>query len=106
MGSEMCIRDRSYIVGVHYQDEAETSPFDPNAVNTGVARHPTFTQMEDRTLVNANVTYESPNERWFVTLWGKNLTDEEYLTESFLFLDVTTIRGWGRLLRLEAHLNF
>ena len=46
------------------------------------------------------------NERWGVAVVGENLADEEYLTESFVFLDVTNIRGWGRLLRLEAHLNF
>ena len=46
------------------------------------------------------------NERWGVAVVGENLADEEYLTESFIFLDVTNIRGWGRLLRLEAHLNF
>ncbi len=46
------------------------------------------------------------NETWGVALVGENLTDEEYLVESFLFLDVTNIRGWGRLVRLEASLNF
>ena len=46
------------------------------------------------------------NERWGIALVGENLADEEYLAESFLFLDVTNIRAWGRLLRLEAHLNF
>ena len=46
------------------------------------------------------------NETWGVALVGENLADEEYLAESFLFLDVTNIRAWGRLVRLEAHLNF
>ena len=46
------------------------------------------------------------NETWGVALVGENLSDEEYLTESFLFLDITNIRAWGRLIRLEAHLNF
>lgn len=46
------------------------------------------------------------NDRWGVALIGENLADEEYLAESFVFLDVTNIRAWGRLLRLEAHLNF
>ena len=48
----------TYYLSAHYQDEAEMSPFDPNAVATGVARHPTFTQMEDRT-IDASVTYTS-----------------------------------------------
>lgn len=46
------------------------------------------------------------NDRFGVALVGENLTDEEYLAESFAFLDITSIRAWGRLYRLEAHLNF
>lgn len=75
----------TYTAGLHYQSEAETSPFDPNAA-TGlnpkfpgrVARHPTYTQMESRTLVDANITYTSETEKYYVTLWGKNLLNEEY----------------------------
>ena len=98
----------SWIVGVHYQDEAETSPFDPNAVNTGVARHPTFTQMEDRTLVNASVTYASPDERWYATLYGRNLTNEEYRTTSNSVgaLWNFTMYGAPRQYGLEVGVNF
>ena len=46
------------------------------------------------------------NETWGVALMGDNLTDEEYLTERFLFLDVSSIRAPGRLVMLQAHLNF
>ena len=46
------------------------------------------------------------NDRWGVAVIGENVTDEEYLAEQFLFLDVTSIRAWGRLLRAEVHLNF
>ena len=46
------------------------------------------------------------NDQWGVALFGENVTDEEYLSEQFLFLDVTTIRARGRLFRAEAHLNF
>lgn len=67
-----------WVAGVHYQSKAETSPFDPNAVNTGVARHPTFTQMESRTLLHANVTYTDPSDRYHVSLFGKNLSNETY----------------------------
>ena len=70
-----------WMASFSYQDEAETSPFDPNAAARtagAVARHPTYTQMEERTLVNANVTYTSADERYYVTLYGLNLTDEEY----------------------------
>ncbi len=87
--------------GLHYQDEAETSPFDPNAAAAGVARHPTNTQMEDRTLVNANITYFSPDERYHLTLFGKNLTNEEYRVSAnsvgalWNFTQYGAPRQWG-----------
>ena len=46
------------------------------------------------------------NDKWGFALVGENVTDEKYLAEQFLFLDVTSIRAWGRVLRAEAHLNF
>ena len=46
------------------------------------------------------------NDRWGVALIGENVTDEEYLAEQFLFLDVTSIRAWGALYRAEFTLNF
>lgn len=33
-------------------------------------------------LVNANVSYTSPGSRWVVTLYGRNLTDEQYLVST------------------------
>lgn len=68
----------AYFLSAHYQDDAETSPFDPNAVARGVARHPTYTQIESRILVDFNVTYADVEERYHFTLFGKNLLDEEY----------------------------
>jgi iron complex outermembrane receptor protein len=46
------------------------------------------------------------NDTWGVALIGENVTDEEYLAEQFLFLDVTSIRAWGALYRAEFHVNF
>ena len=46
------------------------------------------------------------NNRWSVALVGEHLTDEKYLANSFIFLDTTNIRAWGRLLRIEVNLNF
>ena len=75
----------TFAASVHYQSDAEMSPFDPNAA-TGtnpkfagnVARHPTYTQLAERTLIDAAITYNSPDERWFASLFGKNLLNEEY----------------------------
>ncbi len=60
-----------YNVNGNYQDEAETSPFDPNAAQNDIVRHPTFTQIEERTLINASITYRDPNDKWYVTLYGR-----------------------------------
>jgi len=46
------------------------------------------------------------NDKWGIALLGENVTDEEYLSEQFIFLDVTSIRARGSLFRAEAHLNF
>jgi iron complex outermembrane receptor protein len=46
------------------------------------------------------------NDKWGVAVIAENVTDEEYLAEQFLFLDVTSIRAWGALYRAEFTLNF
>ena len=79
----------TFVASMHHQSDAEMSPFDPNAA-TGVnpkfpgsvARHPTYTQLEERTLVDANITYISPRENYHVTLWAKNLLNEKYRTSA------------------------
>lgn len=76
----------TYNLALHHQSDAEMSPFDPNAATgtnpkfgeTPVARHPTYTQLESRTLLDANITYTAPGARWYVTLFGRNLLNEEY----------------------------
>tara|TARA_B110000503_G_scaffold18925_1_gene28055 strand:+ start:1253 stop:3799 length:2547 start_codon:yes stop_codon:yes gene_type:complete len=68
----------TYYLSAHYQSEAEMSPFDPNAVASGIARHPTFSQMEERTLVDLNITFTDADEKYHVTIFGKNLLDETY----------------------------
>lgn len=68
----------SFVASVHYQSEFEMSPLDENAASRGVVRQPTFTQHEERTLVDANITYSDAEDRYYVTLYGKNLLNEEY----------------------------
>ena len=72
----------TYNVNLHYQDEFETSPA-PASQQGGTLANPVLkqkanTQAEDRTLVNAYVTWESSNSDFEVSLYGKNLTDETY----------------------------
>ena len=97
-----------WVIGAHYQDEAETSPFDPNAASNGIARHPTHTQMEERTLVNANVTYVSADQRYHISVFGRNLTNEEYRVSAnsvgalWNFTQYGAPRQWG----VELGVNF
>lgn len=63
---------------VHYQDEMETQPYPADAQPDGVIRPKRFTQVEDRTLVDGYVQWESPQQSWNVTAYGKNLTDETW----------------------------
>jgi len=54
-------------VSANYQSEAEMSVF--NSL---------YSQMDSRLLVDAALTWRDADERYKVTFWGKNLTDEEY----------------------------
>ena len=38
---------------------------------------PTNTQIEERTMVNANVTWRDAEQRYYVTAYGRNLTDKD-----------------------------
>ena len=76
----------TYSASVHHRDDFETSPFPANA--QGLADDGSFivqqkanTQAEERTLLDAFVTYE-PSDNVSLTLWGKNLTDETYRVSS------------------------
>ena len=61
-------------------------------------------QQPSYSTVDARIAWS--NDNWGLALVGENLSNEEILAEQFLFLDVTSIRMPGRLLRLEGHLNF
>ena len=39
---------------------------------------PNLIRQEAYTLIDANIAYTTPSGRWTATLWGKNLTDENY----------------------------
>ncbi len=59
----------TFRVDYSYRDEmfGEPSP-DPSR----------FTQIASRDLINADVTYHAPGDRWALGLYGRNLTDERY----------------------------
>jgi iron complex outermembrane receptor protein len=62
---------------------------------------------DDRTLLNASLTYTAADERWFVRVFGKNLSDEEYRIGELPVggLWVMTYYGEPRWVGLEAGVN-
>ncbi|HEX7034190.1 MAG TPA: TonB-dependent receptor [Pseudomonadales bacterium] len=72
-------------VSVNHQDESEMSVFNSP-----------LTQMTERTLWDANITYRSPDERYYVTLWGKNLTDERFRTGANSVAGLWNFTMYGR----------
>lgn len=48
---------------------------------------------DDYTLVNSNIKYISPNENFFLNVWGKNLTDELVYSGKFVIGSVVTTGG-------------
>ena len=60
-----------------------------------------FTKISSRSLANVNVSYQSPNRDWSVSLYGRNITDERYdnarLNTGDYILRILSndIREWG-----------
>jgi iron complex outermembrane receptor protein len=52
------------------------------------------TIIEDFSLVDARASWRSASEQWEVALWGKNLTDEEYVSHSYV-IGPGVIGVWG-----------
>ena len=103
----------TFAASVHYQSEAEMSPFDPNAADGTnprfagtVARHPTYTQLEERTLIDAALTYNSPDEQWFASLFGKNLLNEEYRVSANSVGGLWNFSQYGAPLQWGVELGF
>lgn len=73
----------TYSVNAHYQDEAESQPFPAFSQGVDGASNPivkpkSFTQMEERTLVDAYIGWRDADDVFGVTLYGKNLADEKW----------------------------
>jgi iron complex outermembrane receptor protein len=68
-----------------------------NAVYKGEQFHSEFNDArmasEAYTLIDANILYRSPSERYTVNLWGKNLTDEFVWGGSYAVASTRTIGG-------------
>ena len=66
------------------------------------------TILDQRAILNANVTFRSADDRYYVSLFGKNLTDDRYKTASqavgalWTFANYGPPRTWG----IEAGFKF
>jgi iron complex outermembrane recepter protein len=79
---------------LNYQSEAETDVF--NSQNT---------QMEERTLLGAAVTYLEPDARWSATLYGSNLTDEIYRVAALPVAGLWNFTNYGMPRQIGVQLN-
>lgn len=52
------------------------------------------TLSEDKTLLNARISWTTQNGMYMFSVWGKNLTDEDYVAHSY-FIGPGTIGVWG-----------
>lgn len=73
------------IAGIYYEDESvyyyAIDP--PSAGFPGGTPAPDFnTFIQERTLVNVSLTYTSPDENWYASVYGRNITDERYRNAS------------------------
>ena len=57
-------------------DLSYQSEFEATALNLAT--------IESRTLLNGSIVLAQSEQGWTVNLWGKNLTDEEYISNSFI----------------------
>jgi iron complex outermembrane receptor protein len=63
---------------------------------------------DERTLLSASVTWRDPSDVWFVRLYGKNLTDEEYRIGELPVANLWTFASFGapRTWGVEAGYTF
>jgi iron complex outermembrane receptor protein len=64
--------------------------------------------LDEKTLVDASLTYVAPSERWYLKAYGKNLSDERYriASQSVATLWTHTQFGEPRAFGLQAGVNF
>jgi iron complex outermembrane receptor protein len=79
---------------VNYQDEGQTDVF--NGTNT---------QMQERTLLGASVTYHDKDDRWSATLYGANLTDEVYRIAALPVAGLWNFTNYGPPLSVGVTFN-
>jgi iron complex outermembrane receptor protein len=71
----------TYNLSMHHQDKFESDSFPANAQGADASGTPIIiqkanTQSEERTLMDAFVTWQNASQKLEITLYGRNLTDE------------------------------
>ncbi|WP_300379768.1 TonB-dependent receptor [Henriciella sp.] len=104
----------SYTLGAQY----ETQAFGQGTLTARVeANHqssitfPQFTDLQRErrdaiTLVNANLRYDFPGEQYYLALIGRNLTDEQYLTQRFFYEGFADTEYYAAPRTIEARIGF
>ncbi len=66
------------------------------------------TVLEKRTILSANVTYRSPTDKYYISAFGKNLTDDRYKTASQAVGALWTFANYGppRTFGIEGGIKF
>jgi len=64
--------------------------------------------IDDRTVVSASITWTDPTDAWFVRVFGKNLTDEEYRIGELPVANLWSFASYGppRTFGVEAGFTF
>ncbi len=99
-GHNMLGGSMDWVLNVNYEDEAVYAytalPGTPDGVT------------DDRTLVNAVVTYTPDNGNWWVRAFGRNLTDEEYRIGELPVANLWVMSYYGQptTFGVEAGMNF
>jgi iron complex outermembrane receptor protein len=81
--------EHSYTVVLDYKLATGTGEYDFRAQYAFIADqfndYPTMTEtiIEEAKLLDASVTWTSPEGMYQLVMWGKNLTDERYITHSY-----------------------
>lgn len=80
---------------IHWTPEAEYSVFNSD-----------FTQIQERTILNANISYQDPSAHWKATVFGKNLLDEAYRVSANSVAGLWNFSQYGPRLQWGVELMF
>ena len=98
-------------LSAHYQDEFATASFPANyqgADSSGnpIIRQKQNTSSEERTLVDGYIKYIDPDERFEITAYGKNITDETWRNSAQPVSNLWTWAGYGPPREIGVRVGF